>query len=301
MTPPIPPTPAWTERWLALPQGKLVLREAAPAAAGPAVWLMHGISSGAASWSGLAAALPGQRLLAWDAPGYGDSQPLAVPEPSAQDYAEVAAQAIAALGLGPVLLVGHSLGALVAAALAAKLGPQRCTGVLLLSPAQGYGAKPEQAAKVRVQRLQALAELGVAGLAERISARLLSAQASPEHHAQVQAVARRMTPGGYTQAVHLLCSSDLPTLAALSGLPCLPDLPGQSANPTPQQRVQNWQIACGSADVVTPPLACAALADALGLRFTLLPGAGHACPVEQPQAVAGLVRAMAAAATEPAR
>ena len=331
MTPTAPP---WTERRLALAHGTLVLREAgvpaaahaawieagAPAAA-QSVWLMHGISSGAGSWQGLAAALPAHplpalHLLAWDAPGYGDSAPLAGAAPTAHDYADVAAQALDALGLHRVWLVGHSLGALVAAALAARLGPQRVAGVLLLSPAQGYGARPDPAARVRSQRLQALAELGVPGLAAGLSQRLLSAQATDAHHAQVQAVAQRMTPGGYTQAVQMLCNSDLRALAALSGWPAdgaadrstdqSTDRPTArptdrsthrpnegTVTPGPIPARPPWHIACGSADVVTPAPACAALAVSLGLPFTLLPGAGHACPVQQPGAVAGLIAALA--------
>ena len=264
---------------------------------------MHGISSGAASWQGLAAALPAHRLLAWDAPGYGDSTPLAGAEPTAQDYAEVAAQAIDALGLAAVLLVGHSLGALVAAALAARLGPLRVAGVLLLSPAQGYGAKPDKVCQVRSQRLQALAEHGVQGLAARLPTRLLSAQSTDQHRAQVQAVARRMTAGGYAQAVQMLCNSDLRALAARSAPAGLPALPGLPTNPTSGPGAPPWHIACGSADVVTPAPACAALADSLGLPFTLLPGAGHACPVEQPGAVAELIAALltATAAQRPAQ
>lgn len=40
------------------------------------------------------------------------------------------------------------------------------------------------------------------------------------------------------------------------------------------------------------PAACAALASPLGIAFSPLPGAGPACAVEQPQAVAALIAAM---------
>ena len=275
----------WTEHRLALPQGTLVLRQAAPDAAGPAVLLLHGISSGAGSWAALANALPGRRLLAWDAPGYGQSAPLPGPQPGAPAYAEAAALALQALGVGAVLVVGHSLGAIVATALVARLmndpaGPQ-ATGLLLLSPARGYAADPPRAAQVRADRLQALAQQGVAGLAQTVSRRLLSALASPAQHAQIAQVAQGLTASGYAQAVALLCGSDLPSLAA----PFLAHLAGQPpALPA--------RVACGTDDIVTPPAACAALAAALGLPFSLLPGAGHACVVEQPQAVAALIAAM---------
>ena len=75
-----------------------------------------------------------------------------------------------ALALRPDVIVGHSLGALMAAAFVAQARPALLPSrLLLLSPAQGYGApgQQEQAAQVSAQRLQALAQLGVEGLAER--------------------------------------------------------------------------------------------------------------------------------------
>ncbi|WP_241834148.1 alpha/beta fold hydrolase, partial [Klebsiella pneumoniae] len=49
--------------------------------------LLHGISSGAASWH-KQMALPGYRVLAWDMPGYGESPMLAATPADAGDYAD---------------------------------------------------------------------------------------------------------------------------------------------------------------------------------------------------------------------
>ena len=97
----------WAERRLALPHGSLVLREAAADAPGLPVLLLHGISSGAGSWDALASALPGRRLLAWDAPGYGQSAALPQRQPSADHCAKVVALILQKLGLRQALLVGH--------------------------------------------------------------------------------------------------------------------------------------------------------------------------------------------------
>ena len=52
---------------------------------------------------------------------------------------------------------------------------------------------------------------------------------------------------------------------------------------------QPVEIHCGDADGVTSPEACRRLADRLAASFHLIPGAGHASPVEQPEAVARLI------------
>ena len=80
------PSQASLERQqLALPAGRLDYREHG---AGPTIVLLHGISSGSSSWVPVVPYLSHYRLLAWDAPGYADSQPLAEPRPRACDYAE---------------------------------------------------------------------------------------------------------------------------------------------------------------------------------------------------------------------
>ncbi len=69
-------------------------------------------------------ALPGYRVLAWDMPGYGESPMLAATPADAGDYADALARMLDRAGVEQTILVGHSLGALVAAAFAAKY-PQR--------------------------------------------------------------------------------------------------------------------------------------------------------------------------------
>ncbi len=99
--------------------------------------LLHGISSGAASWH-KQMALPGYRVLAWDMPGYGESPMLAAAPADAGDYADALARMLDRAGVEQTILVGHSLGALVAVAFAAKY-PQRVLYLVLADVAQGYG------------------------------------------------------------------------------------------------------------------------------------------------------------------
>ncbi|MEX8195016.1 alpha/beta fold hydrolase [Comamonas guangdongensis] len=260
---------AFPERLVQLPDGSQVAwREAGNAADEFAVVLLHGISSGAASWLDLALALGDKaRVLAWDAPGYGASTPLTRPAPGDADYARALEQSLQALGVRRCLLVGHSLGALMAARLAGTASGL-VEQLVLISPAGGYGApaKAEQQAKVRQGRLAALAEKGVAGLAAVIDQRLVAAAAPETVRAWVRWNTARMQPQGYAQAVELLCGSDLGQAAGRLSMP-----------------VQVW---VGEHDVVTPPAACKAWSELLGADYGTLAAAGHASPVEQPQAIA---------------
>src|SRR5690606_7734322 len=89
------------------------------AGAGKVLVLLHGISSGSGSWVKQLQNLSHHfHVIAWDAPGYGQSDPLAVEQPNAEDYAQRLKGMLTALGLNlgsapdqnKMILVGHSLG-----------------------------------------------------------------------------------------------------------------------------------------------------------------------------------------------
>ncbi|WP_326537463.1 alpha/beta fold hydrolase [Pseudorhodoferax sp.] len=266
---------AFPAQRIALADGsQLAVRRCGDARA-PAVVLLHGISSGAASWLHTALRLDGLQAIAWDAPGYGDSSPLAAAEPTDADYAVRLEALLQALDLRRCLLVGHSLGALMAAAHARIHGAARGARLVLISPAGGYGQDGNAAARERVQRerLAALDQHGVAGLAAAIDQRLLSPEASDAQRAWVRWNTARLHAGGYRQAVALLCASDLGRAQGLA---------------------QPVEVHCGAADVVTPPEACRRWAERLGAPYAEIAGAGHASPIEQPQAVARLIAQAAA-------
>nr|WP_187672574.1 alpha/beta hydrolase [Pseudomonas carbonaria] len=257
------------ERLVPLADGtRLAIRECG---SGPVVVLLHGIGSGSASWLHCARWLAEScRVIAWDAPGYGRSTPLPQARPRAVDYAARLELLLQVLEVERCVLVGHSLGALMATAYAAGPGARRVAQLLLISPARGYGAAElaDSGARIRQQRLDNLDRLGIEGLASERTARLLGPNPSEEALAWVRWNMARLNPSGYRQAVELLCGDDLLGYGPLS-MPC--------------------EVHCGEADGITTPDVCALVARRLGAPFSLIPGAGHASPIEQPAVVAGRI------------
>lgn len=166
--------------------------------------LLHGISSGAYSWiKQLQDREISAHLIAWNAPGYGKSEKLMTDTPLALDYADRLFALINELGLERIILVGHSLGAMMVTAFAAKY-PQYLERVQLIAPAQGY-AKEEESVKAEVyqRRPKLLARLGNLGMAEERGSYLLG-NPSAENMDIVREVSQRLTMDGFTNASHLL-------------------------------------------------------------------------------------------------
>jgi pimeloyl-ACP methyl ester carboxylesterase len=234
--------------------------------------LLHGIGSGAASWVQQFEALGGaRRVLAWDAPGYGASTPVTSVSPVAADYARVLADWLDALRITRCVLVGHSLGAIMAGAFAAA-HPERVAGLLLISPAGGYGAADADVrAQKRDARLAMLAELGAQGLAQQRSANMLSPHASDAARAWVRWNMARIVPHGYAQATHLLANADLAADLAR----CVGKV--------------SMAVAVGAEDTITPPEACERLAQTARAPFHTVPRAGHAGYIEQPLAYSTMI------------
>ena len=221
---------------------------------GTPLTLLHGISSGAASWH-KQMALPGYRVLAWDMPGYGESPMLATARADAGAYADALARMLDRAGVQKTVLVGHSLGALVAAAFAARY-PQRVRYLVLADVAQGYGqAEAAQREKIWQGRQQQMA-LGGEAMAEGRAAKRLRAGAREADVATVAAGMRRLRSEGYLAAAWMLAHDDIHRwLAGYRG------------------RFAVW---CGEQDAITQPELVQGVALRYGMPYLAIPQAGHA-------------------------
>jgi pimeloyl-ACP methyl ester carboxylesterase len=256
---------AYPARTLSVGGRRLAYREAGDGA--PLV-LLHGIGSGSASWLFQLEALSAQyRVVAWDAPGYGDSDAFSLEKPVSEDYARALSVLLGALQVKGFMLIAQSLGCLVAAAYARMFPLEK---LLLISPAGGYGGDHARVA----DRLRQLEEFGPAGLAEKRAAGMLSPAPPPIALELVRWNYRRIRPEGYRQATHCLASGDLRRDARAFHGKAL--------------------VACGSADAVTPEAGCRDIAAAFrNGQYRSLPGLGHASQAEGPELVNRMIREFA--------
>ncbi|MGH7090976.1 MAG: alpha/beta fold hydrolase, partial [Stellaceae bacterium] len=186
------------------------------------------------------------------------------PVPTPADYAEALSAFVDALGLRRFALLGHSMGALPAAAFCRVTGTERVERLILAAPTSGYASASPELRRLRIEgRLHDMAELGPAGLAEKRAPGLLSAQAPRRAHMLVRAAMKEMRPDGYGRAVEMLGRSDIFAEAKGIQVPTL--------------------VLCGSNDATTPPENCRRIAAAIpGARYVEIAGPAHALYIESP-------------------
>jgi pimeloyl-ACP methyl ester carboxylesterase len=101
---------------------------------GPLLVAVHGLGGSHLNWSALAPYLtPGSRMLAVDLVGHGLT-PAAGRTPDIEGHRRLLSGFLHALGAGPVILVGNSMGGLVSA-LQAAAEPGTVAGMVLVDPA----------------------------------------------------------------------------------------------------------------------------------------------------------------------
>lgn len=253
------------------------------AGTGPVLVLLHGIGSNAASFAPLMPYLPADwRVVIWNAPGYGRSTPLHGEWPVVSDYAEALLGLFDRLKLNDVLLAGHSLGTLVAAAFATTYR-ERVAKLLLASPALGHGMARGGALSPAAQsRIDDLQTMGADAFAASRASRLVYApDANPDLVARVERGMAQVQMPGYGQAARMLASGRLLDDAQRLFLPT--------------------DVIVGASDRVTPPdgaaRAHAALRPQWRGNYTLLPAAGHALYQQDPAGFAAALTVL----TEDAR
>jgi 3-oxoadipate enol-lactonase len=231
--------------------------------------LLHGVGGGAAAWgdelSGTGRALgdDGWHAVALDLPGYGGA-----PTIDPYDMAGLAAAVHGVLATIPhrrCLLVGHSMGGMVAQELVARW-PEAADALVLSGTSAAFGRPGGEWQKTFLRdRLGALdAGGGMAALAPSLAAGMASPQADRAAVARSAALMARVPEATYRAAVKALVGFDRRDALARIAVPTL--------------------CLAGEHDRNAPPALMQAMAARIpGAEYACLPGVGHLANMEAPQ------------------
>jgi pimeloyl-ACP methyl ester carboxylesterase len=244
-------------------------------AGGQTILLVHGSGVSARYWINQLRGLRGAlRVLAIDLPGHGESDP--ADAASVEAYSEAVARALDALGTGPVIAAGHSLGGAIVIALAARR-PDAVTALVLLSSCATIPQTDGSGERFLAALPGPLRKIVFFSMAKKL---LFGAGAPAQAVSLGMHELRSCRPETILKDVQAAKAMDLTEQASRLDIPTL--------------------ILCGSRDRLTPP----ALSERLGeliprSRLRIIEGAGHMLLLEVPERVNQELLAFAGPVTAP--
>lgn len=227
---------------------------------------LHGIGGGRAAWQHQ---LPffesqGYKTLAWDAPGYGGT-----PATEPYTFASVARSLEAALGrLGsaPVVVVGHSMGGMIAQE-AYALFPEKISALALTFTSPAFGGTTSDFAQQFIDARIKPLDLGrtMAEISAKLMPTMHGGLSDPGGLMLAAQVMATVPPETYRKAVAMLTTFDRRALLPEIRVPTL--------------------VLSGSDDLVAPAKMMERMAQKIpGSEYVCLTGCGHLGPMDQPEA-----------------
>ena len=224
---------------------------------------LHGVGGGHHAWDRQLAYFSerGYAAHAWDQPGYGHS---ALVEPYDLEQVTLSLKRLVnSLGDEPVVLVGHSMGGLIAQEAYARY-PEIVKALVLAFTSAAFVGGSDFARNFVQERLGPLDEgKSMAEIAERVMPQMRGSKSDPQGVEQAKRIMAHIPPETYRKAVHLLTTfdrrADLPKIA----VPAL--------------------LVAGTDDATAPPAIMKRMSEKIpGSEFVLLEGCGHLGPMDQP-------------------
>ena len=241
------------------------------AGTGPPVALAHGfVGDGVSTWSKQIDALSRDfTVIAWDAPGAGHSAD--PPETfRAADYADCWASFLGELGFTHAHLVGLSFGGIVALSLFERR-PDLPSSLALVSAYAGWrGSLSEADVDARLRRCLSVSELPPEEFASAMLPSMFSAAAAESVVEAFAPSVREFSPIGFRTMAKASAEADLRHVLPEVTVPTL--------------------LLYGDQDERAPlPVAEGLRAGIPSSRLVVLPNVGHACSVEAPDEVSGVL------------
>ena len=238
---------------------------------GPPVLCLHGIGGDRTSFADQLGQLGGRRVIAWNMPGYGGSDPL-----KQVDFAALSGAVVAlldALGIATVHLVGQSIGGMIAQEVAIR-SSDRVASLGLIATTPAFGGRDDSFKQAFVAaRLGPLdAGADMATLAQQAIPAIIGPAASAEMRQLAIAAMGRIDETAFRQVVSCLVTFNRRADQHRISQPCC--------------------LIAGSHDTNSPARVMAKMADGLAnATFHIVDQAGHLVNSESPETVNAILTA----------
>ena len=238
---------------------------------GPPVLCLHGIGGDRTSFADQLGQLGGRRVIAWNMPGYGGSDPL-----MQMDFAALSGAVVAlldALGIATVHLVGQSIGGMIAQEVAIR-SSDRVASLGLIATTPAFGGRDDSFRQAFVTaRLGPLdAGADMATLAQQAIPAIIGPAASAEMRQLAIAAMGRIDETAFRQVVSCLVTFNRRADQHRISQPCC--------------------LIAGSHDTNSPARVMAKMADGLAnATFHIVDQAGHLVNSERPETVNAILTA----------
>ena len=233
--------------------------------------LIHGIGCDGRMFSPVAERLAGSvRIVNWDLPGYG-GKPLDGPLTFTGLAATLDAD-LESLGITKAVMLGHSIGGMIAQELAAT-APQRVSALFLSATTSQFGSRDGAFQREFVEARLGPLDAGrtMAELAAEAAPRLLGSQAAPGAAAVLAQLMAEVPEPTFRAAIECLVTFNRRAEAGRIAVPTL--------------------LIAGDEDSNAPLKTMARMAETIpGARLEVLAGTGHLAPLECPDRYADIVR-----------
>ena len=223
---------------------------------------LHGVGGGHAAWDDQVAyfGIRGHHCIAWDQPGYGGT-----PAPDPYSLEAVTGALRKQIGEETVVLVGHSMGGLVAQETYARF-PQLVRAMALCFTSAAFVGGSKFADQFIAARIGPLDEgKSMAEIAAAVMPAMRGTLSDPDGQAKAERIMAKIPPQTYRKAIQLLTTFDRRADLARIAVPTL--------------------LVAGSDDRTAPPSIMESMARKIPRsEYRLLEGCGHLGPMDQPDA-----------------
>jgi pimeloyl-ACP methyl ester carboxylesterase len=242
----------------------------------PAILMLHGLGSNSAGYRAQFAGLSRDfRLLAWNAPGFGDSSQIGRDDASVDDYADVLEAFLRTLGLQRIaVLVGSSWGSVIASAFARRY-PRLADSLVLSAPNVARGRLVGKSREDELDAWLRTADISLQVSRAAIADKLLAPDTSPLVRRHAERLRDPMTTEGWRRAIKSMFTIYTPDV--------IQDVRGPIA------------VLAGALDRVAPygDHAQLLLAAAPRAKIHIFEGCGHLLKLEAPSKFNAVVRQIA--------